>query len=91
MEAALPYLIIVGVGAAFALPVTLLVLFAAFVPTGVLFVTTGIATAVVWWAHCQAREDHPYARTARRVGYGSLAGAIIVGAVRLAHDLADIL
>ena len=89
LRAAAPYLIVVGSGSLF-VPVTLIALFEEFPASSVFVATMGIATATVWWSRC-AGGDPPFALAVRGVGYLSLAGAVVAGAVHVAHDLTDIL
>ena len=91
LMAAVPYLALASAGVIF-VPFTVLFLFGEdFAPASVFVLIMGIATAAAWFAHCRAHEDQPFARAMRGVGYVSLAGAFVAGALQLADDLADIL
>ena len=73
-------------------PFTVLFLFGEdFAPASVFVLIMGIATAAAWFAQCRAHEDQPFARAMWGMGYVSLAGAFVAGALQLADDLADIL
>ena len=88
---AAPYLGVLGFGWLFVPLTVYVVLFEGFPLAGAFGITMGLATAAVWWAHCSPREDYPYVRAAQAVGYFSLAGAVVTGAIHLSNDLADIL